>query len=98
MRSDQEWRDFQSVPEPEGNLAKFKAMLKRAVEKKLTPSGDQVSGEYAIQFKHKDFGGWKFSVEYPHKYDKETAEKIVELRNGRINLKYRITELNNAQR
>jgi hypothetical protein len=30
---DQEWRDFQSVPEPKGNPAKFKATLKRAVEK-----------------------------------------------------------------
>jgi hypothetical protein len=30
---DQEWRDFQPVPEPEGNPAKFKAMLKRAAEK-----------------------------------------------------------------
>jgi hypothetical protein len=30
---DQEWRDFQSVPEPKGNPAKFKTTLKRAVEK-----------------------------------------------------------------
>jgi hypothetical protein len=30
---DQEWRDFQPVPEPKGNPAKFKATLKRAVEK-----------------------------------------------------------------
>ncbi len=29
----QEWRDFQPVPEPNGNPAKFKATLKRAVEK-----------------------------------------------------------------
>jgi hypothetical protein len=30
---DQEWRDFQSLPEPKDNPAKFKATLKRAVEK-----------------------------------------------------------------
>jgi hypothetical protein len=30
---DQEWRDFQSVPEPKGNPAKFKATLKRSGEK-----------------------------------------------------------------
>ena len=30
---DQEWRDFQPVPEPKGDPSKFKATLKRAVEK-----------------------------------------------------------------
>jgi len=30
---DQEWRDFQPVLESKGNPAKFKATLKRAVEK-----------------------------------------------------------------